>query len=67
VLCPKMKVPISTDSTPHTSRQHLPTQSPMSVQTASLLCPEAQHVHRVSPRPGRDANLEKILSCLLYL
>lgn len=26
VLCPKMKVPTSTDTTPQTSKQHLPSQ-----------------------------------------
>lgn len=42
VLCPKMKVPTSTETTPHTSKQHLPGQythtstcSPLDLRAAS--------------------------------
>lgn len=50
MLCPKMKVPRSTDTTPQASRQHLPSQQRhvnMHVPGASLR--QAEHTKKARP------------------
>lgn len=47
VLCPKMKVPMSTDTTPQTSRQHLPSQQiHISTYFPGVLHRQAKHMQK---------------------
>ena len=61
VLCPKMKVPTSTDTTPQTSKQHLPSQQ-MHVSThfPGAVHRQAQHTQKMYYlKPSGVTNLEK--------
>lgn len=51
VLCPKMKVPISTETTPHTSRQHLPIKGSSQLQLPPACTPRSR---AEQPVVGRD-------------
>lgn len=48
VLCPKMKVPMSTDTTPQTSKQHLPSkQSHVSTHVSGVWRRQATHTENI--------------------
>lgn len=63
VLCPKMKVPTSTDTTPHTSKQHLPSQQ--IYVTFLEFCTDKPSTHRKHYlKPSSVINIGKIQSIL---
>lgn len=58
MLCPKMKVPMSTDTAPQTSKQHLPSQqSHVSTHVSGVWYRQATHTEKHHLKPCRVIDL----------